>query len=364
MHAPDILRNLGGRRLRQGGSDHSDWDGRRAPGGVSRETGPSGQVHPDRIATGLPSRSRARQIGPGEEPGVMAVVEDEAHGIVADRLDSAIATSCLPPTVSRCRPNGPAPRPSATARAASRRSAHGPRHPRRRRSAVRLSGDRRISVRRRHGMGSFAADRHAGRGTASMTLDRRPPSTVDERRGLHLDRRPGVRMPDDAPADMIDPFGRAISYLRVSVTDRCDFRCVYCMAEDMTFLPKQDLLTLEELDRLCSRLRRQGRPEAAPDRRRAAGAQEHHAPGPPALAPSRERRARRADADHQRLAAGALRRRTRRLRRAADQRLARHARPGQVPARSPAGAISARCWHGIDAAQARRPRRSRSTPWR
>ncbi|MFM9975348.1 MAG: GTP 3',8-cyclase MoaA [Beijerinckiaceae bacterium] len=51
---------------------------------------------------------------------------------------------------------------------------------------------------------------------------------------------------------MIDPFGRSISYLRVSVTDRCDFRCVYCMSEHMTFLPKQDLLTLEELDRLCS----------------------------------------------------------------------------------------------------------------
>jgi GTP 3',8-cyclase len=51
---------------------------------------------------------------------------------------------------------------------------------------------------------------------------------------------------------LVDPFGRAISYLRVSVTDRCDFRCVYCMAEDMTFLPKRDLLTLEELDRLCS----------------------------------------------------------------------------------------------------------------
>lgn len=51
---------------------------------------------------------------------------------------------------------------------------------------------------------------------------------------------------------MIDPFGRAISYLRVSVTDRCDLRCVYCMAEDMTFLPKADLLSLEELDRLCS----------------------------------------------------------------------------------------------------------------
>ena len=54
----------------------------------------------------------------------------------------------------------------------------------------------------------------------------------------------------DAP--MIDPFGRAITYLRVSVTDRCDFRCTYCMAENMTFLPKKDLLTLEELNRLCS----------------------------------------------------------------------------------------------------------------
>ena len=49
---------------------------------------------------------------------------------------------------------------------------------------------------------------------------------------------------------MIDPFGRKITYLRVSVTDRCDFRCVYCMAEDMSFLPKADLLTLEELERL------------------------------------------------------------------------------------------------------------------
>lgn len=51
---------------------------------------------------------------------------------------------------------------------------------------------------------------------------------------------------------MIDPFGRAVTYLRVSVTDRCDFRCVYCMSEDMVFLPKKDLLSLEELDRLCS----------------------------------------------------------------------------------------------------------------
>jgi cyclic pyranopterin phosphate synthase len=57
---------------------------------------------------------------------------------------------------------------------------------------------------------------------------------------------------------MIDPFGRAITYLRVSVTDRCDFRCVYCMAEDMVFLPKRDLLTLEELDRLCGAFIRHG----------------------------------------------------------------------------------------------------------
>ena len=51
---------------------------------------------------------------------------------------------------------------------------------------------------------------------------------------------------------MLDPFGRHISYLRVSVTDRCDLRCVYCMSENMTFLPKAELLTIEELDRLCS----------------------------------------------------------------------------------------------------------------
>jgi cyclic pyranopterin phosphate synthase len=57
---------------------------------------------------------------------------------------------------------------------------------------------------------------------------------------------------------MIDPFGRAITYLRVSVTDRCDFRCVYCMAEDMTFLPKAEILSLEELDRVCSAFVRLG----------------------------------------------------------------------------------------------------------
>jgi len=56
-----------------------------------------------------------------------------------------------------------------------------------------------------------------------------------------------------ASRTLIDPFGRTVDYLRVSVTDRCDFRCVYCMAEEMTFLPKADLLTLEELDILCRR---------------------------------------------------------------------------------------------------------------
>ena len=65
-------------------------------------------------------------------------------------------------------------------------------------------------------------------------------------------KRVQARGLDDLRPALVDPFGREISYLRVSVTDRCDFRCVYCMAEHMSFLPKADLLTLEELDRLCS----------------------------------------------------------------------------------------------------------------
>ncbi len=65
-------------------------------------------------------------------------------------------------------------------------------------------------------------------------------------------KKPAMATPATAaPAPLIDPFGRAISYVRVSVTDRCDFRCVYCMSEHMQFLPRRDLLTLEELDRLC-----------------------------------------------------------------------------------------------------------------
>ena len=64
---------------------------------------------------------------------------------------------------------------------------------------------------------------------------------------------PALDREGQRPAEsLVDPFGRAISYLRVSVTDRCDFRCVYCMSENMSFLPKADLLSLEELDRLCS----------------------------------------------------------------------------------------------------------------
>jgi len=67
-----------------------------------------------------------------------------------------------------------------------------------------------------------------------------------------MNAHPGPLGPQTSPAPMIDPFGRMVSYLRVSVTDRCDFRCTYCMAEKMVFLPKKDLLTLEELERLCS----------------------------------------------------------------------------------------------------------------
>jgi cyclic pyranopterin phosphate synthase len=70
--------------------------------------------------------------------------------------------------------------------------------------------------------------------------------TSNDISALDLDRAAPPARP------LIDPFQRAISYLRVSVTDRCDFRCVYCMSEHMTFLPKADLLSLEELDRLCS----------------------------------------------------------------------------------------------------------------
>ena len=66
------------------------------------------------------------------------------------------------------------------------------------------------------------------------------------------DRRWLIEQSQTEGDTLVDPFGRHVTYLRVSVTDRCDFRCTYCMAEDMTFLPKSEVLSLEELDRLCS----------------------------------------------------------------------------------------------------------------
>ena len=107
---------------------------------------------------------------------------------------------------------------------------------------------------------------------------------------------------------MTDPFGRTISYLRVSVTDRCDLRCFYCMSEDMTFLPKADLLTLEELDRLCSAFIAKGVRKL-----RLTGGEPLVRRNVMSLVRSlsrhlAHRRARRTDADHQRLATGALRR--------------------------------------------------------
>ncbi len=71
-------------------------------------------------------------------------------------------------------------------------------------------------------------------------------------------KAPAAAEKKSASCGMIDPFGRHVHYLRVSVTDRCDFRCVYCMAEDMTFLPKREVLSLEELDRMCSAFVRKG----------------------------------------------------------------------------------------------------------
>ena len=59
-------------------------------------------------------------------------------------------------------------------------------------------------------------------------------------------------------SNLIDPYGRTVSYLRVSVTDRCNYRCQYCMSENMNFLPKSDLLTLEELERICSAFIKRG----------------------------------------------------------------------------------------------------------
>ena len=91
---------------------------------------------------------------------------------------------------------------------------------------------------------SFLANEAAG-GVASLLKIKRVRTGVMS--PLNDNRATGT------PASLVDPYGRTVDYLRVSVTDRCDFRCVYCMAEEMTFLPKKDLLTLEELETLCRR---------------------------------------------------------------------------------------------------------------
>ena len=141
---------------------------------------------------------------------------------------------------------------------------------------------------------------------------------------------------------LVDPFGRAITYIRVSVTDRCDFRCVYCMSEDMTFLPKRDLLSLEELDRLCSAFVRLGTRKI-----RVTGGEPLVRRGIMTLFRSLSRH----------LGGGALDELTvttngsqlaryaaelARLRRRARQCLARHARSGQIQADHPLGRSSRR----------------------
>ncbi len=87
-----------------------------------------------------------------------------------------------------------------------------------------------------------------------------------------------IQLTNAKRAPLVDPFARTISYLRVSVTDRCDFRCVYCMSEDMAFLPKADLLSLEELDPGLLGLHLAQGAQAAPDRWRALGPARDHDP--------------------------------------------------------------------------------------
>jgi cyclic pyranopterin phosphate synthase len=101
-----------------------------------------------------------------------------------------------------------------------------------------------------------------------------------------------------AATPLIDPFGRAVSYLRVSVTDRCDFRCSYCMSEHMTFLPKRDLLSLEELDRLCSLFVMRGVKKLRITGGRAAGAARYPQLLPLDVASPRQRRAGGTDRHH------------------------------------------------------------------
>ena len=130
---------------------------------------------------------------------------------------------------------------------------------------------------------------------------------------------------------LVDPYGREISYIRISVTDRCDFRCVYCMSEDMTFLPKKDLLTLEELDRLASTFVRLGT-----RRIRITGGEPLVRKGVMQLFRDLGRHLdggglEDADRDDQRQPARALCRRSPRGRCQAHQRFARYARSRKIP---------------------------------
>ena len=136
---------------------------------------------------------------------------------------------------------------------------------------------------------------------------------------------------------MVDPFGRTIRYLRVSVTDRCDLRCFYCMSEDMTFLPKADLLTLEELDRLCSAFIAKGVRKL-----RLTGGEPLVRRNVMSLVRSLSRHLDTGALDELTLTTNgsqlvALRRRARRLRRPPHQRVARHAGRGQIPRHHPLG---------------------------
>ena len=163
---------------------------------------------------------------------------------------------------------------------------------------------------------------------AGLALDRLPSDMKRQQEGSGEACMPGKTAQPTA-SHLVDPFGRGIEYLRVSVTDRCDFRCVYCMAEHMTFLPKKRPAVARRARPAVHRLHRKGVRKL-----RLTG-------GEPLVrknimwlvralvAASRDRRARRTDADHQRQPARQLCRRTRRRRRQAHQRLARHARPEQ-----------------------------------
>ena len=156
---------------------------------------------------------------------------------------------------------------------------------------------------------------------------------------------------------MIDPFGRHISYLRVSVTDRCDFRCVYCMSEHMTFLPKADVLTLEET-RAAVRA-----PSCAKgvERIRITGGEPLVRRNVMSLFDRLGARASASglegtDADDQRQPACAFCARSARCGRQADQCLARHARCGEIPRHHPLGRAVQGAWrHRCGAG--RRPRR-------